>query len=59
MNVVMCTSALIHVLNIVLTFLKNPAGALDICIIYNWNYIPMYLPVAAAVRLLTCIYVHI
>ena len=28
MNVVMCTSALIHVFNIVLTFLKNPAGAL-------------------------------
>ena len=28
MNVVMCTSALIHVFNIVLTFFFYPAGAL-------------------------------
>ena len=33
MNVVMCTSALIHVFNIVLTFLKNPVGALGLDII--------------------------
>ena len=33
MNVVMCTSALIHVFNIVLTFLKNPAGALA----FDWK----------------------
>ena len=30
MNVVMCTSALIYFFNIVLTFLKNPAGALGV-----------------------------